>query len=138
MTGCVADEHALPEQNPGVRRAIGPVKHRRQQSADYFQRQTLACLAVAGGGEIDAAELPEMRDRRVAMQNLENEQSQRRLCLPQCDQRREQPIPPEQSGVTTELIHRVGDGKIIRKDFAPNPRQCQKRSHPWPPVQLVN
>jgi len=108
------------------------VRHPPQQRRENGERQPLPRLTVAGGREVDAAELTQVGDGGVAVQDLQREQAQRHQ---RRQQRRQQRVAPDVLLVAAELIEKLGDGKIGER-FAAQTRQCGD-SHPWPPVKGV-
>jgi hypothetical protein len=98
------------------------------QAGDHAQRQPLAGRAVAAGRERQPGELAQVGDRRVAVQDLDQEQPQR-------DQRRQQPLAPGVPAGPALLLDVPTDEKILRRQrLAPQPGQNVSDSHPWPPV----
>ena len=127
--GPVDHRHARPQpRRVAAYVPFGPRPQRVDQPDDHAQRQPIPRLAVTARREAHAGELPQVRDRRVAVQDLDQEQPQR-------DQRRQEPLAPQVPAGAALLLDLPADEKIPAQRLAAEPGQrVRDRSHPWPPV----
>jgi len=124
----VDEENAMPQPPPVIEHLASKLaRDTPQEKAEDLQRHPHACLAVGPGRECHTSQSGEMRQRRIAVKNLQHEQSQGH-------HRPEHPFRPAMSRVPTRLLdHRVG------KLLGPTPLELSHQiddtgNHPWPPA----
>ena len=89
------------------------VAHGAEQLLEHGERELHACLTIGGSGHVELGEITQVRARRIAMQNLDKKQLDRRHGI-------ERALPPPIGDVTTGRHDGLGlklAGPVLLKLF---------------------